>query len=103
YGCTKTRPALRCAPYDVARGTYVIGMRKGDAELKAAIDGALAGMRKDGELQKILEKWQLWDDRQVQAEPTDGASRARRTFDADMLIQFAEAALVTLELSVLAF
>jgi len=103
YGCTKARPTLRCVPYDVARGTYVIGMRKGDRELKAAIDQALAAMRQDGELERILQKWRLWDARQVQAEPTEGAAVKRRTFDGEMVWQFLEAALVTLELSVLAF
>jgi polar amino acid transport system substrate-binding protein len=103
YGCVPAQPTLRCAPYDVARGTYVIGMRKGDRELKQAIDGALAAMREDGELEQILRTWKLWDDRQVQAEPTEGVSVQRRSFDGEMLLQFLSAALVTLELSLLAF
>ena len=102
YGCIKAKPTLRCVPYDVARGAYAIGMRKGDRELKTAIDAALAAMRKDGELERVLRKWSLWDDRQIEA-PSEGAAVKARHFDADMLLQFAEAALVTLELSVLAF
>lgn len=101
YGCPNK--ALRCIPYDVARGTYVIGMRKGDAALKQAIDAALADMRTSGELQAILTKHKLWDDRQSDADFGGGVTRPPRSFDGDMLAQFARAALVTLQISVLAF
>jgi polar amino acid transport system substrate-binding protein len=101
YGCINK--ALRCLPYDVARGVYVLGMRKGDRELKLAIDGALADMRKDGELEKILRKANLWDDRQKEEQTGAGITRPPRTFDGDMFMQFLSAALVTLKISVLAF
>ena len=104
YGCVNK--ALTCVPYDVARGTYVIGMRKGDAALKAAIDGALADMRKDGELQQILRKAKLWDARQVDASSDAGGVGIQlraRTFDGEMVWQFLAAAWVTLYLTVLAF
>ncbi len=100
YGCE--RPALRCVPYDVARGSYVIGMRKGDTELAAAINGALAAMRTDGELEHILRKWKLWDHRQNE-QLGDSAAPPARSFDWDMAKQFLDATLLTLELSVLAF
>ena len=101
YGCINK--ALRCLPYDVARGIYVIGIRKGDHDLKQAIDGALAEMRKDGELQKILEKHKLWDHRQNEEQTGGGITRPTRGFDSEMLWQFLEAAWVTLQISVLAF
>lgn len=101
YGCINK--ALRCLPYDVARGIYVIGMRKGDAELKAAIDRALADMRKDGELEAILRKAKLWDDRQNEEQTSTGVKHLTRSFDGDMLMQFFAAALVTLKISLLAF
>ncbi len=101
YGCINK--ALRCLPYDVARGIYVIGMRKGDADLKAAIDGALADMRKDGELKGILDKAKLWDDRQNEEQTSTGVKHTTRGFDSSMLMQFLSAALVTLKISVLAF
>jgi len=100
YGCK--RAEVHCVPYDVARGSYVIGMRKGDAQLKAAIDGALAAMRKDGELEKILRKWNLWDHRQTE-KIGDSSAPPARSFDWDMVKQFVDATLLTLELSVLAF
>jgi len=101
YGCNQK--TLYCVPYDVARGTYVIGMRKGDTELKAAIDAALVAMRKDGELEQILRKAKLWDDRQAVQEAGPGVKRAVNSFDGDMFLQFLAAAWVTLQLSVIAF
>ena len=102
YGCTPQHPALKCLPYDVARGTYVIGIRKADPELKQAIDGALAAMRADGELERILRKARLWDARQTDA-PSEGHASVARAVDGELVLQFLAAAWVTLELSVLAF
>jgi len=103
YGCTDKNPGIKCLEPEVARGTYVIGMRKHDTELARAIDDALAGMRADGELEQILRKWNLWDDRQRE-KPSIAATETRgRTFDLEMLWQFAQAAAVTLLLTVLAF
>jgi len=103
YGCTPTHPRLTCVPYDIARGTYVIGIRQADPELKAAIDAALAAMRADGELERILRKAKLWDDRQLGVKPTEGQAVRTRSLDGEMVLQFLEAAWVTLQLSVLAF
>lgn len=103
YGCP--RKALKCLPGDVARGTYVIGIRKGDTELKRAIDAALIAMRADGTLERILAKANLWDKRQAEAPPqVAGTTEIRkRVFDGDMFWQFVAAALVTLKISFLAF
>jgi polar amino acid transport system substrate-binding protein len=103
YGCTPQHPTLKCLPYDVARGSYVIGLRKADPELKQAIDGALAAMRTDGELERILRKAHLWDARQTDAAPSEGHANIARAVDFGLVLQFLSAAWVTLELSVLAF
>jgi len=103
YGCTPQHPTLKCLPYDVARGTYVIGLRKADPELKQAIDGALAAMRAEGELERILRKAHLWDARQTDAAPSEGHANVARAVDFELVLQFLSAAWVTLELSVLAF
>jgi polar amino acid transport system substrate-binding protein len=103
YGCIPANPTLRCLPYDIARGTYVIGIRKTDPDLKQAIDQALAAMRADGELRRILEKARLWDHRQTDLAPSESVASRKRRFDSDMVLQFVEAAWVTLELSVLSF
>lgn len=101
YGCP--RPGIVCLPGDIARGTYVIGIRKSDPELARAIDAALDAMRADGELQRILEKAKLWDARQTEPPPAIADVTRARTFDAAMVWQFVFAAVVTLKLSVLAF
>ncbi|MCW5807817.1 MAG: ABC transporter permease subunit [Deltaproteobacteria bacterium] len=103
YGCTPKRPQITCVPYDVARGVYVVGIRAGDDELKAAIDGAIAAMRADGELERILRKASLWDHRQAEPDTGTGVKAPQRAIDPEMLGQFLTSAWVTLELSVLAF
>ncbi|HEY3803416.1 MAG TPA: ABC transporter substrate-binding protein/permease [Kofleriaceae bacterium] len=103
YGCTDKHPLLECVPYDVARGTYVVGMRKGDDDLAVAIDGALADMRKDGELEAILRKAGIWDDRQKLATSLGKADAKKRELDGAMFVEFLKAALITLELTILAF
>jgi len=62
YGCGQ--PGLECVKQDLARGTYVIGMRPADVELAARVDAALSRLIENGQLRKILEHWQLWDARQ---------------------------------------
>lgn len=101
YGCP--RAGITCLPGEIARGTYVIGIRKTDPDLKRAIDSALDAMRADGELQRILEKAKLWDKRQTEAPPAIADVTRPRVVDAAMVWQFVWAALVTLKLSVLAF
>jgi polar amino acid transport system substrate-binding protein len=116
YGCVK--PDLTCLPGDVARGTYVIGIRRGDGALKGALDDALRQMRKAGELRTILERWKLWDDRQLGLTDTsvappagssalestdDTAPRSSRTWSWAQTRLFLQGALVTLALSLSAF
>lgn len=128
YGCVL--PEVRCLPEDVARGVYVIGIRKDRPGLARAVDAALAEMIADGELRRILARYELWDARQdelaersrrVGEAPPDGASAnlaapATRDpelatprwaeaprFDGEQLVLFLRGALVTLALSVCAF
>jgi polar amino acid transport system permease protein/polar amino acid transport system substrate-binding protein len=58
------RPSLRAAA-TVADGLYAIAVRRDQPALLQAIDSALEGMRRDGELRAILERWNLWNDRQA--------------------------------------
>jgi polar amino acid transport system substrate-binding protein len=46
------------------RGTYNIGLRKGDDALKAEVDAAIDKISNDGTLEQILRKWNLWNDAQ---------------------------------------
>jgi polar amino acid transport system substrate-binding protein len=103
YGCP--RPELACVPDAIARGTYVIAIRKQDPELAAAIDAAIEGMRADGELEQILRKAGLWDDRQAAAPPPmpEASSKRATELDREQLGLFAYAAAVTLGITTGAF
>jgi len=48
------------------RGTYNIGLRKGDDALKREVDAAIDQILHDGSLEKILRKWNLWNDAQLE-------------------------------------
>lgn len=48
------------------RGTYNIGLRKGDDALKAEVDAAIDKIILDGSLEQILRKWGLWNDAQTE-------------------------------------
>ncbi len=101
YGCPM--PGIRCVEQEIARGVYVILMRKGDDALKAAIDEALAAMSKDGSLEKILRKWNLWDHRQTDALPEIGDVKRERAMTWSQFTLFLKGALTTLQLSIVAF
>jgi polar amino acid transport system permease protein/polar amino acid transport system substrate-binding protein len=58
------RPGLRAAA-TVGAGVYAIAVRRDAPQLLQAVDGALATMIRDGELQVILARWHLWDARQA--------------------------------------
>jgi polar amino acid transport system permease protein/polar amino acid transport system substrate-binding protein len=112
YGCTM--PALECVPGEAALGAYVVGMRRADRDLAAAVDAALDDMARTGELRQILERWKLWNQRQeartglpgataAGASASAGPPAARRSFDVNQLELFLAGAAVTLGLSALAF
>ena len=48
------------------RGTYNIGLRKDDGALKLEVDAAIDKIIRDGSLEKILRKWGLWNDAQIE-------------------------------------
>lgn len=117
YGCGM--PDVECLATAIARGAYVIGMRKGDVTLARAIDDTLGAMVDDGELRKILERWKLWSASQAELHAPDalavaqgasgandatfGLAQGRRSLDRAQLVLFAEGAMVTLALTCGAF
>jgi polar amino acid transport system substrate-binding protein len=105
YGCTSEHPTIVCLPDDVTRGTYIIGIRKADPELAAAIDSAILAMRADGTLEGILRHAGLWDARQTEPPPAlaDDSGVRAQAFDADQLQLFLKGAAITLAISLLAF
>ena len=88
YGCSLA--GVECMPKPIAIGTYVVGIRKGDEALQAAIDAALDDMRASGELHTILSKAKLWNARQEGPAPDDGGKLKKRAFDASASTKRAE-------------
>src|SRR5919205_2037577 len=60
----RDNPRLKQAGEAVHPGAYVIGLRKGDEALKAEVDAAIDRVMRDGTLERILRKWNLWDEAQ---------------------------------------
>jgi polar amino acid transport system substrate-binding protein len=106
YGCSLA--GIECLPGEVARGSYVVGMRRGDESLARAIDGAIDAMVADGELRRILESWKIWDGTQdALAAATPAAARAsqpaQQALDGHQLALFLEGAVVTAVVSLASF
>jgi len=87
------------------RGLYVIGLRKGDEQLKAQVDSAIDKILADGTLETILRKWRLWNEAQVelQARARAGQSGGEVAYNLtsitfnwrEALVRLARAAMVT--------
>ena len=107
YGCSL--PALYCVPSDLARGSYVMGMRPNDAELAERVEHALTAIVERGELHAILEHWKLWDARQDELatraaeQPLASVAPAQRSLTAAQIGLFLRGALLTVLISVCAF
>jgi len=97
------RPALQQVAL-VGDGTYAIAMRPDEADLGRAVDDALGAMVASGELRGILERWRLWNDRQVavHAAGTDDAVAPARGLGAADLRLFLRGAGITIVISTLA-
>ena len=62
----RNNPKLKPAGPPFTRGLYVIGLRKGDFELKSEVDTAINKIIVDGTLETILKKWGLWNEAQAE-------------------------------------
>jgi len=62
----RPNPKLKPAGQPFARGTYNIGLPKGDEKLKTDINAAIDQIIRNGTLEQILRKWNLWNDAQVE-------------------------------------
>src|SRR2546422_4911667 len=97
YGLSK--PDLELADPDVARGSYVIGLRKGDDDLRDAVDSALAALEAEGELHRIYARWHLPE---LPAPAPRADEPPAATFDLQQIALFFKGAGVTLAISLLA-
>jgi polar amino acid transport system substrate-binding protein len=92
-------PALELADADVSRGTYVAAVRRGEADLRDALNRALDDMEARGELSAIFAKYHLPPQPTA---PRAAAAEQPARFDAAQLVLFLRGALVTLFVSLLA-
>jgi len=67
---------LKRATEPFFRGTYNVGLRKGDDALKKEIDAAIDKIIRDGSLEQILRKWNLWNDAQVELQTSTRAGQS---------------------------
>ncbi|HEX8339103.1 MAG TPA: ABC transporter substrate-binding protein/permease [Pyrinomonadaceae bacterium] len=72
----RPNPRLMPAGEPFMPGTYVIGLRKGDEALKAEVDAGIDKIVRDGTLEKILRKWNLWNDEQAKLQARARAEAA---------------------------
>ncbi|MGZ6143831.1 MAG: ABC transporter permease subunit [Myxococcales bacterium] len=93
YGLTK--PDLELADADVARGSYVIGLRPGDEDLRKAVDDALGQI----DTAAIYARWHLPEQPRVTAAVDEPPAA---TFDLAQVLLFLRGAWVTLVVSMLA-
>jgi polar amino acid transport system substrate-binding protein len=104
YGLNK--PQLELGQDDIARGTYVIALRKNDESLRDALNDGLSAMIADGELAKILSSWQLGapppaGNPSADATPA-GAGDEHASLDGNQVLLFLRGAAITLLVSLAA-
>ncbi len=107
YGAPK--PELRVVG-DLREGYYSIAVRPTEPDLKEALDGAIAKIASSGELQKILEKNRLWNDRQTKLTTWSAADQAKMLGEPPAppplggghVVLFLKGAVITLVVSTLA-
>ncbi|HWS89249.1 MAG TPA: ABC transporter substrate-binding protein/permease [Pyrinomonadaceae bacterium] len=72
----RPNPRLKPAGEPSHPGYYVIGLRKGDEALKAEVDAGIDKIIRDGTLERILRKWNLWNEAQLDLRPKPAAEGA---------------------------
>jgi polar amino acid transport system substrate-binding protein len=66
------------------RGTYNIGLRKGDDALKTEVDAAIDKIIREGTLEKILRKWNLWNDAQTELQTAARSDQPNKNVGFDL-------------------
>ena len=80
----RANPKLKPVGEPFARGTYNIGLPKGNEKLKAEINAAIDQIIRDGTLEQILRKWNLWNDAQVELQAPIRAGQSNTTIQYDL-------------------
>jgi len=96
------KPGLHSVGH-LGTGEYVVGVQRSEPDLLNAIDRALESLERSGELQRILERWQLHGTGQA---PSTGATKAPEHAAFELgphqLLLFLEGAWVTIAISMVA-
>ncbi len=77
----RPNPRLKFAGKPVAKGYYAIAFRQGNTALAGEFDSALGRLLERGDLRRIYEKWDLWNEDQdalVSASAEDVVTESRR-------------------------
>ena len=80
----RSNPKFKPAGQPFARGTYNVGLPKGDEQLKTDVNAAIARIIRDGTLEQILRKWNLWNDAQVELQAPIRAGQQASSVAYDM-------------------
>ncbi len=80
----RSNPKLKPAGQPFERGTYNIGLPKGDEKLKTDINAAIDRVIRDGTLEKILRKWNLWNPAQEELQGPIRAGQSNSTIQYDL-------------------
>jgi polar amino acid transport system substrate-binding protein len=72
----RSNPRLKPAGEPFYRGVYVVGLRQGDEKLKAEVDAGIDKIIADGTLERILRKWSLWNDAQLELRQAQASGEA---------------------------
>ncbi|NTV01841.1 MAG: ABC transporter permease subunit [Chlorobiaceae bacterium] len=94
----RKNPKLRAAGAPFHTGAYVVGIRKGDAELQKKINVAIDSLSNNGTTEKIFRKWELWNNEQLSLRTEKPAEYkvTKSSFNwSEGLIKLSKAALVT--------
>lgn len=100
----RPNPKLKYVGEPMAEGAYVIALRKDQEALALEIDAAIQKLAERGELQRIYEKWHIWNDDQqrlAKRDPSEplGVAGQRMRF-ADYMPLLTRAAGMTVFISV---
>ena len=103
----RSSPSFVIQPQAVATGYYVGVLAKADSLLRDSVNAVLVAAMRDGTLEQIYRRWNVWDEaqgelfRRVQVEGVVGAQHAAPLRMVAYLPSLARAALITILLSLL--
>jgi polar amino acid transport system substrate-binding protein len=96
----RNNPKLKwaCPPFNP--GFFVIGIRKGDEVTKRKVDAAIDSVVNNGEIEKILRKWNMWSDAQLKLKHVTSIEVIKKSFNwTEGMLRLLHAAIITVLLA----